>query len=138
MEVFAQLAGSSVDRLSADSRELAQTPQRHGGLGLRSLERTSPAAFYGAWASILPEMHKANPEMAARCCGDLETGQSACPGVQALAEATAVLRGEGFEAPAWRDLVAEAWRVARESGDARGKSARDEGRKKNPASDGKC
>ena len=52
-------------------------PQRSGGLGLRSAERTAPAAYFGAWADALPELQRRSQALANALCRDLEAGSEA-------------------------------------------------------------
>ena len=78
----------------------------HGGLGLRSSELLSPAAYWAAWADILPIIAERAPTLAARALEELERRDSPvhCARQAAAAEA-AVTRPAFQDKPSWRDLA---------------------------------
>ena len=47
-------------------RGIISLPAALGGLGLRSAERTAPAAYWAAWADALVPLHDRLPEWADR------------------------------------------------------------------------
>ena len=85
---------------------IASMPIRHGGLGLRSAERTSPGAYWAAWADVLPMVEQRHPQVAARLVGDLGMGDLAVS--QSLREAVLAGRlpdNHGMQdRPSWREL----------------------------------
>ena len=88
------------------ARRIAFLPVVHGGLGLRSSSLLSPAAYWAAWADILPTIAERVPDLAERVTQELERGDSpiACVAQATAAEAT-VTRPEFPLKPSWRELV---------------------------------
>ena len=58
-QTFCKVFGAGA--LSQDdlARKVSTLPGRLGGLGLRSAERTAPAAYWASWVSALPGVHEA-------------------------------------------------------------------------------
>ena len=86
----------------------AQLPCRLGGCGLRSSTRTAPAAYWAAWADVLPTLQKRFPRLATEYVAALreEHRDRECLNeVQAAAE---VLRAEGYRPPTYEELAAGA------------------------------
>ncbi|CAK0885381.1 unnamed protein product, partial [Prorocentrum cordatum] len=88
------------------ARALAAMPGRHGGLGLQSAARTSPAAYWGAWADALHMLHQRRPVEAAAIRDLLDGTRPGRRGNLAAAAAAAqLLETEGFRRPSWTDLL---------------------------------
>ena len=80
-----------------------------GGLGLRSMELLSPAAYWAAWADILPIIADRVPTVAERVRPDLEGGASAIPCVAQVVAAERALEDVDFpQKPTWGELLAGA------------------------------
>ena len=60
--------------LPAAAQELAFLPTRLGGLGLYSATRTKEAAYWAAWAALLPVIHARAPALAQEFVTQLEHG----------------------------------------------------------------
>ena len=95
------------NRILDDARRIAFLPVVHGGLGLRSSTLLSPAAYWAAWADILPTMAEREPELAERVVQELESDDSRIASVaQAMAAERTVTRAEFPLKPSWRELAA--------------------------------
>ena len=111
-ETLKNLLGHTPSRGRARrARDLATLPGRLGGLGLRSAERTSPAAYWASWADALDVIRQRRPNEAAAYLAELErVGGSQAPCLRAVQEAAALLDHEGFALagvgarPSWREL----------------------------------
>jgi len=119
-EAHDALMWTSLQRLLAfppsrpeQARNLATLPGKLGGLGLRAATRTSPAAYWAAWADTLEVLKERRPAEAAAILAQLEREggpEAAC--LREAHEAAARLDEEGFaEAgagprPQWRALFA--------------------------------
>ena len=79
---------------------------RMGGLGLRSAQRCSMAAYWASWADALPMIGERNPEIAAMALRSVE-GEPPQQGCLAeLQQATSRLDREGFWwRPTWQALL---------------------------------
>ena len=89
------------------ARRIAFLPVVHGGLGLRSSALLSPAAYWAAWADILPTMAERVPDLAERIVQELESGDSRIASVaQAMAAERTVTRADFPLKPTWRELAA--------------------------------
>ena len=76
---------------------------------MRSSELLSPAAYWAAWADVLPIIAERAPELGERVLQELESGAPSVPCVQQVVAADAVVTGPNFRAkPTWRELVAGA------------------------------
>ena len=89
-----------------------------GGLGLRSSALLSPAAYWAAWADVLPIIVERVPALGERVLQELERVDSQVHCVaQASAAETAVARPEFPWKPTWRELAGGArpagWRSRR-------------------------
>ena len=81
---------------------------RLGGLGLRSAERTAPAAFLASWADAIHMLQQRSPQVCARILQEL-SHESAVPCIAELQAAERLLRREGFlAAPGWQELANDA------------------------------
>ena len=54
------------------AKKLSTLPLRLGGLGLRSAERTAPAAYWASWADALAMVNTRAPQVAAEVVADLQ------------------------------------------------------------------
>ena len=78
------------------AQQHAQLPCRLGGCRLRSAAHIVPAAYWAAWADVLPSLRERFPDRAA----NLElSGEASRPCLQDALAARHLLRGEGFDAP---------------------------------------
>lgn len=114
LEAAARIRGAGhVRPLTADQHwatRVLQLPHRMGGLGLRSSERTSPAAFVAGWLDVLPTLGQRFPWFAESFLAALgreaiEEVAAASPALGELRGCVEVLRGHGFETPAWAEVV---------------------------------
>ena len=67
------LGSAAPDPVSEAARRIAFLPVVHGGLGLRSSKLLSPAAYWAAWADILPIIAERAPALGARVVQELES-----------------------------------------------------------------
>ena len=96
-----------LDPVLAAARRIAFLPVVHGGLGLRSSALLSPAAYWAAWADMLPTLVERVPDLAEQVLQELESGDSRIVSVaQAAAADHAVTRAEFPLKPTWRELAA--------------------------------
>ena len=108
--------------LSDDERSRAQRtsslPMRLGGLGLRSAERTAPAAYWASWADALSMLQQRCPLACSVIVEELEEGPST-PCLVELRDAAALLQREGFAVmPTWAELANGARPPLRQDADA--------------------
>ena len=64
------------DPILTAARRIAFLPVVHGGLGLRSSALLSPAAYWAAWADMLPTLVERVPDLAEQVLQELESGDS--------------------------------------------------------------
>ena len=89
------------------------TPLAHGGLGLRSAERSRVAAHWASWADTMPMIQERHPAVAELIIGSLQGGPNS-PCLVAVQNAALELDGEeGFEVPEWTALAGESGLAAR-------------------------
>ena len=82
---------------------IASRPAAMGGLGVRSAERTAPAAYWAAWADALVPLRDRLPEGADGYTEPLEAGGGHATCLQDAAEARRTLQGERWaDCPTWR------------------------------------
>ena len=90
-----------------ERRNMATLPARLGGLGLRSAERTSTAAYWAGYCDALKVLKEKRPALAERFLGQLERPaeeQPAC--MREATEARRRLQAAGFEEmPSWREAA---------------------------------
>ena len=93
------------------ARSIAGMPGCLGGLGLQHARRTSPAAYWGAWADAIAILRERRPLETARILEELEReGVTTAACLREAQEAAALLDAEGFAnagagpRPSWRDL----------------------------------
>ena len=95
------------DPILTAARRIAFLPVVHGGLGLRSSALLSPAAYWAAWADMLPTLAERVPDLAEQVLQELESGGSRIASLaQAAAAEDAVTRAEFPLKPTWRELAA--------------------------------
>ena len=99
-----------------DVRETASTPMKFGGLGLRSVQRISEAAYWASWADCLPMIQQRHPRIAALFVAQL-SGQPHTTFLRAASEAPIHLARAGFVAPTWDALALDARPPPREPED---------------------
>ena len=91
---------------ASHARGIASLLAALGGLGLRSAERTAPAAYWAAWADALVPLRDRLPEWADRYTELLDAGGGHATCLQEAAEARQTLQGEGWtECPTWRAVL---------------------------------
>ena len=78
------------------ARQIAFLPVVHGGLGLRSMSLLSPAAYWAAWADILPIIAERVPALADRVLPELERRDSAIACAAQAAAAEEAVAGPDF------------------------------------------
>ena len=78
-------------------REVAQLPCRLGGCGLRCASRTAPAAYWAAWADVLPTLRERFPRKAAEYVAELEFSYENRHCFRETLKGGHLLRREGFE-----------------------------------------
>ena len=98
--------------LPAPARQLAQTPLRLGGLGLRSAVATAPAAYWASWADTLQVFRRQLPallELVLPHLGDGGVaGSAGAPCLQAASAVAVSLAFPTWQPPSWQDLAAGA------------------------------
>ena len=60
------------------SRTCATLPMRLGGLGLRSADRTAPAAYGASWADAMPMLSRRLPQLTTHIIDEMARGPQAC------------------------------------------------------------
>ena len=96
------------------ARLISFLPVVQGGLGLRSMALLSPAAYWAAWADVLPIVEERVPDLAERVMQELESDDSRIHSVTQVQEAEAVVNQHWITSnrpdfplkPTWRDLAA--------------------------------
>ena len=84
---------------------IATLPMRLGGLGLRSAQRTAPAAFWASWADALPMLAARCPRLVTNLLEDFADANVTNPIIRELREAELLLKREGFlSMPSWDQL----------------------------------
>ena len=73
------------------ARLISFLPVVQGGLGLRSMALLSPAAYWAAWADVLPIVEERVPDLAERVMQELESDDSRIHSVTQVLEAEAVV-----------------------------------------------
>jgi hypothetical protein len=63
-ETFCNLMGCPDKYDDVQSWQVASLPGRLGGIGLRSAQRSSQAAYWASWAVVLPVLQAKVPEIA--------------------------------------------------------------------------
>ena len=88
------------------AQRLGSLPARLGGIGLRSAERTAPAAYWASWADALPTLRAKCPRVAETIIASLNS--TAAQGSVAAAQgALAAVQRAGYtSAPTWEHLAA--------------------------------
>ena len=86
------------------AQDVATLPMRLGGLGLRSVSRTAPGAFWASWAGALPIIQGRLLIIANAVMEVLEGNAQGCIGE--LQESTRVLDASGFIGrPSWTSFA---------------------------------
>ena len=87
------------------ARAVATLPARLGGLGLRSAERTAPAAYWAAWVDSAAVLAAKTPRIFEQFQRDVVATEPAAPCIQELHAAGDQLVREGFtDRPDWAQL----------------------------------
>ena len=86
-------------------KQRAQLPCRLGGCGLRCASRTAPAAYWAAWADVLPTLRERFPLLTAGYVAELEVQVRNRQCLNELLQARDTLLQEGFEAPGFIALA---------------------------------
>ena len=95
-----------VDGCGEPARNTATLPLSLGGLGLRSAQRSSVAAYWASWADALPMIQERHPAVADQIVHRLE-GFPDSPCLGSASGAAGSLDGvRGWEVPSWSDLAA--------------------------------
>ena len=77
------------------AQQVATLPGRLGGLGLRSAQRSAPAAYWASWVDALAVIQAKAPDVAALVLHNLESSSSAAPCLQEASAGLELLRAEG-------------------------------------------
>ena len=94
------------DPILAAARRIAFLPVVRGGLGLRSMSLLSPAAYWAAWADVLPIIAERVPALAERVVPELERADSPIYCAAQAAAAEAAITGPDFPLkPTWREVA---------------------------------
>ena len=89
------------------AKHIAFLPIVHGGLGLRSMSLIAPAAYWAAWADILPIIAESRPALAQQVLAELENPQAQVHCVAQGRQASEAIPVEHFRfKPDWRRIVA--------------------------------
>ena len=100
---------NSSPALAADiTKRVASLPLRYGGCGLRSAVRTSPAAYWGAWADVLSFVQSRFPDLANDLRTHLQAEHTLVQCVVAVRSCQNLLQSEGAVLPTWAQLFAGA------------------------------
>lgn len=93
--------------LNGLSHKVATLPARHGGLGLRSAERTSTAAYWAGWVDTLKVLQEKHPRLTQHLLETLEKPLDEQPNcLQEASAAKSRLQAAGFRnALSWRNAA---------------------------------
>ena len=72
---------------------------------MRCSMRTAPAAYWAAWADVLPTLRQRYPLLAAEYVAELETGVQNTECLKEVLAAESLLRREGYLPPSYVDLA---------------------------------
>ena len=103
-QCFCNLLGVNPDQIPANSVQTASLPLRLGGLGLRSAERTLPAAHWASWADSLAMINARHPAVAGSIMRALETNVEV-PFVREVQRCVDTLVEADFAVPSWEELA---------------------------------
>ena len=88
------------------AHQVATLPGRLGGLGLRSAERSAPAAYWASWVDALSVIQTKAPDVAATVLHNLDSGSSAAPCLQEATAGLELLRLQGAaDLPTWAEAA---------------------------------
>ena len=102
------LLGVAAHGVAEASRLVAQLPCRLGGMGLRSAVRTAPAAFWSAWADVLPILCSRFPASVGHFAEEIDERVDARECFQSLRQAGGLLQQDGCPTPTFREIAAGA------------------------------
>ena len=103
-QCFCNLLGVNPDQIPANSVQTASLPLRLGGLGLRSAERTLPAAHWASWADSLAMINARHPAIAGSIVKASETNVEV-PFVREVQRCVDTLVEADFSVPSWEELA---------------------------------
>jgi len=100
-------AADDTDREDRYRRNLATLPPRLGGLGLKSAERTSTAAYWAGWVDALGVLKDKRPGLARQLLEELDKPTEAQPPcLREASTARSLLIARGYRAPpTWREAA---------------------------------
>ena len=85
---------------------LCSLPHKHGGLGLRSAIRTSPAAYWASVADAIPEIQKRYPQMSQDFIYHLLNPETAPASLAEATHARVILMSSGYvDCPPWQEIA---------------------------------
>ena len=82
----------------------AHLPLRYGGLGLSSASILATPAYWASWADAMPVLGRQAPQQAATILLQFQQDEPP-PSIREAAEAASQLQQNGFEPPAWDQLI---------------------------------
>ena len=103
-QCLCQILGVHEEEASQEWRSIAQLPMHEGGLGIRSAQRLSTAAFWASWADSLPTIRARHPDIAARILEALEDSGGDSATLREASTCAARLAEAGAHVPAWAAL----------------------------------
>ena len=74
--ILGRLPGDATQQNVAE--RIAALPMRLGGLGLRSADRTAPAAYWASWADAMPMLSRRLPELTTHIINEMARGPQGC------------------------------------------------------------
>ena len=90
--ILGRLTGDATQQNVAE--RIATLPMRSGGLGLRSADRTAPAAYWASWADAMPMFSRRLRELTTHIIEEMARGPQGC--LAELSTACARLDRSGF------------------------------------------
>jgi len=103
-ETFCKVTGAAGLSEDALAKQVATLPGRLGGLGLRSAERSAPAAYWASWVDALSVIQTKAPDVAATVLHDLESSAGTAPCLQEANAGLELLRSQGAaDLPTWAE-----------------------------------
>ena len=89
---------------SCGAEDQARLPLWEGGFGLRSAQRTQPAAHWASWADAIKMVKDRHLSVAKLIVSALEGGREV-RSIQVVMQCTQVLERTGFDCPPWAHLA---------------------------------
>ena len=106
LECLLALFNSSSALVAETTKAVSCLPLRLGGCGLRSAVRTSKAAYWGAWADVLPVVQSRFHNLANEIRSNLQAERTLVSSLVAVRECQNILWAEGASLLSWAELFA--------------------------------